>query len=109
MKTTLTILIAGLLLMATPMLSLAQGSEHRDHSGRHNNGWSDNRHGDHQYRGSRFERHRDHRMHHRMHHRDRYPRRHQVFFRPAPRYQRYVYARAPLILSPPQIVFHFGW
>jgi hypothetical protein len=105
MKTTLAILIAGLFLLTTPLLALAQARDNHDKTPEHSQSWSNDRHDDHHSSGQRYDQHRNHRVK-RV---DRHPLRRQVIVRPAPRYERRVYASVPLLLAPPRIVLHFGW
>ena len=102
MKTTLAILIAGILMLTTPMLALAYGEGQHDRRANQNHysGWvkdhHDPRHGD----------WKDHRDHHRpyRYERNRYDRHHDHYE------QRGYAVLAPLpILLPPRVLIHLGW
>ena len=115
MKTTLALLIAGFLLLTTPLLGFAHGGGRHDSYPGHHKGWVKDRH---DYRGGdrcddyrhyrskkHFKKHvrehrRDHhRQLHREHHRD-----HRRIARHSEHHQRQVVA-----FGIPPIVFHIDW
>jgi len=117
MKTTLALLIAGLIFLATPMLASADGR----HDERRNQykGWAQNDRHDYKYqndrRGYRWENRYDNRRNHQVknHHRKelRQTRQelHQVKRQIKHNRQRSYYAKPVVVIGVPHLVFQFGW
>jgi len=108
MKTTLAILIAGLFLMTTPLSALADGGWQRNQGTEHGYGWTKDRHAqrDHRSPAHRIEHKRQQlAKKHYNNHRHEYRCAHRLHHR----YDRRVYASAPLIVAPPRVVFRIGW
>ncbi len=119
MKTTLAILITGLIFLATPMLATAHGGDRHKDGPRQTKGWVKDRHDSDHYRHNRdhkWERrakrhfkkhkreHRRERQHYaRKHHRPAYESRHRAYAKSG------VYVNPGLLLGIPRVVFHFDW
>ncbi len=127
MKTTLTLLIAGLIFLATPMLASADKG-HRDNHQQYDRGWvqGDRRNYNHHYN------HYDHRRSHRYEQRYNHKRNHQVkrllkrelretrqelrqvkrqrrHNHQRPHYARSNYSNPAVIIGVPHLVFQFDW
>ncbi len=102
MKTTLVLLIAGLFLLATPMLALSQGKNRHKDGAEYSRSWKNDRH-DHD-RGHRYGH--DHKWERRAKrhwrkHRRAHRREHRRHYRP--------YYADRVVVAGPQIVFRIDW
>ncbi len=127
MKTTLTLLIAGLIFLATPLLASADRGEHRDHK-QCDRGWVQGDRYNHNHHFARYDQRRGHRYeqrynHQRNHRIKRHLRRElretrqelrQVKRQIRHNQRRYYYARPyysnpAVIIGVPHLVFQFDW
>ena len=117
MKTTLALLIAGLIFLATPMLASADGRHENRQN--HYKGWVKNDRHDHNYQsnrngyrwGNRYEQKRNHQVK-RLLKRDLRETRHelrQVKRQIRHNRQRPYYAQSGVVIGIPHLVFQFGW
>jgi hypothetical protein len=114
MKTTLTLLIAGLLFLTTPLIASAQGDRYND-GPRHTKGWVSDRHDRghyYDYRGHRgVQQHQRNKKHLRNELRETRRELRQVKrqIRHKRGYQRPYYARPGVVIGIPNVVFRFDW
>lgn len=113
MKTTLALLVAGLIFLATPVLATAYGGDRHDANQRQTKGWTqerqqtdhyrqDRRHHDQWEKRAKQQLKKDIRKHRRE--RQHFARHHQ------PHYAKPVVYRNPaVVLGFPQLVFHIDW
>ena len=107
MKTTLAIVISGLIFLATPMLAAAHGGDRYDDRSRHHKSWVNDRHDvGHYWQEKHYKRqnrhvvrpYKKHIVKHRNDHR-----------RVARIVRPHYYDRAAVVVGLPGLVFHFDW
>jgi hypothetical protein len=117
MKTTLAILIAGLIFLATPLLAVAHGSDRHDHGPRHYKSWAHDRYdGDHyrydradkwERRADKWERKWEKRQ--AKKHFKKHLRKHHRQYRDFARHHRPYHAKPTVVVGTPRIVFRIDW
>jgi len=118
MKTTLALLIAGLIFLVTPMLASANGTRHDNRQNQYK-GWVNNDRGDHRPHYNRYNDRRNYRYEQRRHHpvknhlrrelRETRQELRQVKRQIKHNYRRPHYVNPAVLIGLPHVVFRLGW